>query len=105
MGYVVTRDPVYNEVIRTWGVLDTDWASVLDVLPSKSETVQNAVEIAERPSRLRMRFRRDITPDMRIVIVGVDGEPDRECEIVAGPAEIGRREGIELMVKNYGRPP
>ncbi|QIL71666.1 head-tail adaptor protein [Diaphorobacter sp. HDW4B] len=101
MGYVVTRDPDYNTEIKTWGVLDTVWASVLDVLPSRSETVQNAVEIVERPSKVRMRYRTDITPDMRLVIVGADGAPDRECEIVAGPAEIGRREGVELLVKSF----
>lgn len=105
MGFVTTRDPDYGSEIQTWSAIDTVWASVLDVLPSRAESVQDAVQIVERPSRVRMRYRADIRPDMRIVIIGVDGAPDRECEIVAGPAEIGRREGIELLVKNYGRPP
>lgn len=98
---VIGRDPDYNSEIKDWVTVDTVWASVLDVLPSRAESVQDAVQIVERPSRVRMRYRADIRPDMRIVIVGVDGTPDRECEIVAGPAEIGRREGIELLVKNY----
>lgn len=101
--FTVTRDPYYNSEVRAWLPLDTVWAQVLDVLPSKSETQQNAVEITERPARVRMRFRADITPDMRIVLLGVGGVPDRICEIVAGPAEIGRREGIELLVKDFGR--
>ncbi|WP_313075856.1 head-tail adaptor protein [Melaminivora sp.] len=104
-GYTVTRDPDYNTEIRTWGPIATVWAQVQDVLPSKSETVQDAVQMAERPSRVRMRYRAGITPDMRLVVLGVDGAPDRVCEIVAGPAELGRREGIELLVKDYGGAP
>lgn len=100
---VVGHDPDYNTEIKDWVTVATAWAQVLDVLPSRSETVRDAVESAERPSRVRMRYLAGITPDMQVVIVGVNGEPDRVCEIVSGPAEIGRREGIELMVKDYGR--
>lgn len=100
---VIGRDPDYNTEIRGWETVLTTWAQVQDVLPSKAETVRDSVEIAERPSRVRMRFTQGITPDMRIVVVGVDGAPDRVCEIVSGPVELGRREGIELLVKNLGR--
>lgn len=97
-----TRDPDYNTVVKAWATFAETWAQVRDVLPSKSETVQNAVEVTERPSRIRMRWLPGVLPDMRVVVIGV-GEPDRITEIVAGPAELGRREGIELLVKTFGR--
>lgn len=100
---VVGNDPDYNTEIKDWREVATPWAQVQDTLPSKSESVQQTVEIRERPARIRMRYMAGIRPDMRVVIVGVNGEPDRVCEIVAGPAELGRRDGIELLVKNYGR--
>ncbi|MBB6578005.1 head-tail adaptor [Comamonas odontotermitis] len=100
---VIGHDPDYNTEIKDWREVATGWAQVQHTLPSKSEVVQQGVEIRERPARVRMRYLAGIRPDMRLVIVGVDGEPDRVCEIVAGPAELGRRDGIELLVKNYGR--
>ena len=100
---VIGRDPEYNTEVKDWREVATAWAQVQDVLPSKAESVQDSVEIKERPSRIRLRYMAGIRPDMRVVIVGVFGEPDRVCEIVAGPAELGRRDGIELLVKDYGR--
>lgn len=101
--FTTTLDPDYNTEVKTWAEFATVWAQVQDVLPSKAETIQNAVEIAERPSRVRMRYLAGIRPDMRLVILGGGVESDQICEIVAGPAELGRREGIELLVKDYGR--
>lgn len=98
--FTETRDPDFNTPIKAWIEFATVWAQVQDVLPSKGETVQNTVEIAERPSRVRMRYLPGIAPDMRVVVIGV-GIPDRITQIVSGPAELGRREGIELMVKAY----
>ena len=95
---VVTRDPDYNTEVVTWAEFATVWAEVRDVLPSRSESVQQSVDIAQRPSRVRMRYLAGITPDMRVVLLD-DG--NRPAAIVAGPAEIGRREGIELMVTAY----
>ncbi|WP_225782665.1 head-tail adaptor protein [Xenophilus sp. Marseille-Q4582] len=100
--FTETRDPDYNTPIKTWETFAEVWAQVQDVLPSKAETLQEGVEVTERPSRVRMRWLPGIAPDMRVVIVGV-GEPDRITEIVAGPAELGRREGIELQVKAFNR--
>jgi SPP1 family predicted phage head-tail adaptor len=80
----------------------TDWtnhavgvaAEVQDVLPSRAESIGNdAINIARRPSRIRIRYRTDITSDMRILYEG------KTLRIVAGPAEIGNREGLELMAE------
>lgn len=101
--FVEVRDPDYNSVKKQWMPFATVWAQLLDVLPSKSESVQSTVEIAERPARVRMHYLAGITPDMRVVVLLANGEPERICEIVAGPAYLGAREGTELLVKDFGR--
>jgi head-tail adaptor len=68
---------------------------VKDVLPSRAERLADSIIIANRPARIRMRYLAGITADMR-VIVG-----NRTMHIVSGPAEIGRREGIELIAQQY----
>lgn len=80
---------------KNWTTIDTVWASVLDVLPSRGEKMVEGVEVARRPARVRMRYREDITGAHRLKMGA------RIMEIVAGPAEIGRRDGIELMVVDY----
>lgn len=78
-----------------WGDHVTVWAEVQDVLPSRAERLDESINIARRPARIRIRYRRDITSDMRIVY----GE--RILQIVAGPVEIGRRDGLELMAEEF----
>lgn len=73
-------------------------AQVLDDLPSKSETVQAGVAIASRPARLRIRYMRGLSSDMRVV---VHGEIDQIFQITGGPAELGRRRWIEMTLEAY----
>ena len=73
-------------------------AQVKDALPSKSETVQEGMAMATRPARLRMRYLRGITSDMRITL---HGDIDELFQIVGGPAEIGRREWLEMTIEQY----
>lgn len=73
-------------------------AQVQDVLPSKSESATHGLVIAVRPARVRIRYMGGITSDMRLT---VHGATDRLMQIIAGPAELGRRDGIELMVAEY----
>jgi head-tail adaptor len=79
----------------SWQPLRTVWANVQDMLPSKGERIADGISVAARPARVRMYFRGDVTPEMRFVM----GE--RIMQIVAGPAELGRREGMEFMVEDY----
>ena len=73
-------------------------AQVQDVLPSKSESAADGLVIATRPARIRIRYVKNITSDMRLIL---HGATDRTMQIIAGPAELGRREGIELMAVEY----
>jgi len=80
---------------ETWEPVATVWAQVTDALPSRGERLSEGMTMAARPARIRMRFRADITSDMRVVY------GDRIMQITAGPAELGRREGLELMAEDY----
>lgn len=79
----------------TWVPVDEVWASVVDMLPSRGERLAGGINVAARPARVRMRARDDVTPDMRFVM----GE--RVMQIVAGPALIRQRSGVEFMVEDY----
>jgi len=80
-------------------------AQVLDSLPSKSESTEAGVKVADRPARVRIRYLRGITSDMEITLHdGPDASGDVEFKIVGGPAEIGRREWTEFTVTHYSTP-
>lgn len=101
---VITKDPDYGtDVIITWAPLATRIAAqVQDVLPSKSETAQQGLQLATNPARVRIRYRPGITSAMRIV---VHGAAPRTLQIVAGPAELGNRTEIEFMAQQYSTDP
>ena len=92
---VVTPDPLYGTETVTWVEFAAVWAEVQDVLPSRAERLADSIVIANRPARIRMRHLAGITPDMRVII------GTRILQIVSGPAEIGRREVIELIVEQH----
>lgn len=73
-------------------------AQVWDTLPGNAERKGQAIDLSERPARVRMRYVRGITSDMRVI---VHNETDRIYQISAGPAEMGRREFIEFTIKEY----
>lgn len=81
----------------TWELVAEIWAEIVDLLPSRTdgERVANGLYFAERPARVRIRYRTDITNAMRLVLDG------RVMQIVTMPAELGRREALELMVKDF----
>lgn len=78
-----------------WDEVGTVWAQVRDSLPSRAEQDGNGMPTGTRRARVRMRWRGDLTASMRFVL----GE--RIMQIVAGPAELGRREGLEFMVEEH----
>lgn len=73
-------------------------AQVQDMLPSKSESVQQGLRIAVQPARVRIRYLAGITSDMRVV---VHGATDRMYQITAGPAEIDRRRSLEMVITEF----
>ena len=88
-----SQDPDYGTQSTSWVPYATVWAEVQDMLPSRAERVAEGINLARRPSRIRMLYRDDITSDMRVKI------GNRTLQIVAGPAELGRREEIEIVAE------
>lgn len=92
-----TMDAIYGPQPGAWTTLDTVWAGVRDVLPSRA-IGNDEIRVTSRPARIRMRYRTDIDTTMRLVLID---RGNRVMKIVGGPAELGRRDGIELMVEEY----
>ncbi|MBT2242682.1 head-tail adaptor protein [Sphingobium sp. BHU LFT2] len=81
--------------LGNWALFAEVWANVQDMLPSRGEKLAEGINVAARPSRIRIRFRDDVTPSMRFVM------GSRIMQIVSGPAELGFRDGLEFMVEEY----
>jgi len=96
----VTLDPVYGSEVIEWKLLAVRWCSLQDVLPSRfpSEEIRQGLNVAKNQTRVRLRYCTDIDSSMRLVVY----LPQRTVlQIVAGPAVLGNKEGIELMVEKY----
>lgn len=92
------QNPDYGGSAQQWVAVATVWAQVQEVLPSKSEAVTHGIRIATRPTRIRMHWYPEITSDMRIVVLGAS---PRTLQIIAGPAELGHRDALELMAEEF----
>jgi head-tail adaptor len=91
-------DPRYDPGADTWNLAFLAWAEVLDVVPSRSEAVKNGLRLAKDSARVRLRVRKDVTAEMRIVeLYGAR----RTLSIVGGPAVIEAGRVIELLVEGY----
>lgn len=90
---LVTRDPQYGTEQVTWGQFACVWAEVKDILPSKAERLADSIQIGRKPARIRIRYLAGLAADMRIII------DNRIHQIISGPATLGRREAMEIMVE------
>jgi len=101
---VVAQDPSYGTETVTWATVATLWANVQDVLPSRSEAVNNGLATATSQARVRMRYRTDIDSAMRMTI---NRPTPVVYQIISGPAELtqyGRHGWIEFMVERSSTP-
>jgi head-tail adaptor len=73
-------------------------AQVQDMIPSKSEALQQGVVRATNKVRVRMRWRSGINATMRVRVYG-DGE--RLLRIIGGPAMLGRKDAMELLCEDF----
>lgn len=98
-------DPEYGPQPGGWeDVYSRIPAQVQDDLPSNGESVQGGIRMSDRPARVRTRYLKRITSDMRVIVHSKDsanGEGDVVYQISGGPAEIGRREWTEFTIRNY----
>lgn len=95
----VVEDPEYGPQPGPWvDVFARVPAQVWDTLPSNAERNGQAINLSEKPARVRIRYLRGISSDMRVI---VHNEVDTIHQISAGPAEIGRREWLEFTIKEF----
>ena len=93
----------------TWAFVAEVAAEVLDTLPSRSEKLTDGINLATRPSRVRIRRRGDVDPAMRMLIgrwvKGDDDQPhwitDRVTQIISGPADVESGRWSEFMAEDY----
>lgn len=104
-----TVNPANGEETVTWAPISylpgspaiaaRFWANVQDVLPSRGELLAQGVPVGRILTRIRIRWRNDITSDMRVV---VHGDSDVTYSIVGGPVEIGgRKRYLEMTAERY----
>lgn len=78
----------YGEPVESWGALATVWAQVQ---PLRGEERFEAQQVgAERTVRFRIRYRSDVTEQMRVVY-------DGDVYDITAVLELGRREGLEIL--------
>jgi len=95
----VVEDPEYGPQPGPWEtVFARVPAQVWDTLPGNAERNGQAIDMSEKPARVRIRYLRGISSDMRVI---VHNEVDTIHQISAGPAEIGRREWLEFTIKEF----
>lgn len=92
----VTPDPTYGTDVEVWVTRASVWCNLVDSTPSRDEQIRNGLSTKKVRSRMRMRYRGDVQTDDRVVLM----RPDEQVwQIIGGPAEIGVRDGIELMIE------
>lgn len=91
----------------SWATVADTRASIQDALPSRGERLADGLNATTRPARVRMRYRDDVSASMRLVLLRYDTDAaawvatDRVMQITTVPAELGRRDGLEMMVEDY----
>lgn len=93
-----TQNSVDGSPVATWSTVNTLWAEVQEVLPSKGESQAQGINIATRPARVRTRYVTGITSDMRMVYLD---RSNRVMKILSQPVEIGHKEGLEFFVADF----
>lgn len=98
-------DPEYGPQPGGWAdVYARIPAQVQDELPSNTESTQGGLRLSDRPARVRTRYLKRVTSDMRVIVHSKDsaaGEQDVIYQISSTPAEIGRREWTEFTIKAF----
>ena len=93
----------------TWEPVCEVWAEVQDALPSRGERLTDGINATARPARVRLAYRPGLDTSMRIHVGrnlkdangDVAWHTDRTLQLVSGPAELGRREGLEFMAEEF----
>ena len=90
----IVRDGTYGSETVTWITLATVWAQVIESA-TDGEFVQDGTLAYARPTRVRIRYRSDVDPTMRLLF------PAGRLVQIIGTAEGGRRQYLEMACKEW----
>lgn len=97
-----TQDPTYGTTIEAdWTKFSDAWAEVQDVLPSRSENIDQSVLIERRPARIRIDQYDGVgvTASMRVRIAADALWPERVLRIISGPALVQKSRELEFIAE------
>jgi SPP1 family predicted phage head-tail adaptor len=77
----------YGTKVADWPELTTVWAKIEEVLPARSDRLEDQLVITVLRAQVRIRWRDDVSQENRVEIDG------QQMRIIAGPAMSGRRNG------------
>jgi SPP1 family predicted phage head-tail adaptor len=93
---VVSGQDAYGNDVFTWELFNTRWCHMQDEMPSRSESVRQGLTVSANRTRMRTRYPIDIESSMRVIAY----RPDRVVyQIIGGPAILGDKEGVEVMLE------
>lgn len=89
-------DDAYGQGDVVWQEVCTVWANVKDQLLFNSAEGGGEVRQRTLPTRVRIRYRTDITTDMRAVLL----DRNRTMQLMS-MCELGRGDGLEMMCEEF----
>lgn len=95
-----TQDETYGTTIEgDWVEHSQAWAEVQDMLPSRSESLDESISIQRSPARVRIDQYDGvrITSAMRVRIAADELWPERIMRIVSGPAYVQKSRELEFV--------
>jgi head-tail adaptor len=92
----VTREPTFGAQVRTWAAIATEWAQVVEssVEPGGNPGQAASMAAYNRPTRVRIRWRGDITTRDRV-------RHGARLLQITGVAEVGRAQWLEMACQEW----
>ncbi|WP_158010710.1 phage head closure protein [Tardibacter chloracetimidivorans] len=90
LSFTSSQDPDNGEVTQAWFTLATVWAAKWQL--SAKEVDRASATTATAELKFLIRYREDVTTDMRVECAGVQ-------YVITGVAEYGRRQGLNLFAR------
>jgi head-tail adaptor len=92
----VTRDGSFGAAVSTWATMATEWAQVVEssTEPGSNPGQPLAMAAYSRPTKVRIRWRDDVTTRHRL-------RHGARLLQINGVAEIGRQQWLELACQEW----
>lgn len=89
---VVARDPASGGEITSWSPLDEVWGRVVE--QAQAETTDRTERVAARACSVRIRWRADVLPTMRLQV-------GTRVLAISGSVEAGRRRWLDIACTDF----